>query len=79
MRPLSGCLLLCLGPGQIPRLRSPELDQGPRLYQKLRSPLGSNTLTSVTEAGPDSGAGSGTGASQCDPGLALPPLGESSP
>lgn len=43
-------------PAQIPRPRSPELDQGPRLYPELRGPLGAGSpLASVTKAGPELG------------------------
>ena len=43
-------------PARIPRPRSPELDQGPRLYPELRGPLGAGSpLASGTKAGPELG------------------------
>lgn len=44
-------------PSRVPRRRSPELDQGPRVYPELRGPLeGGRPLASVPEAGPELGA-----------------------
>lgn len=59
MRLSSECLLPSSDLAGVPRLRSTELDQGPRLYQKLRDGLGGRSpLALVTEAGLESGADS---------------------